>query len=113
MAPEQVKHKMVNERTDIYNFGATMYRLLTLRLPPPVMTEDGSPVDAKNWQRLFMPVKEANATAPPALCDLITACLDHNARQRPESMAQVQNILDKLTDELVDGPDDGLDAVEW
>src|SRR5207253_1909576 len=25
MAPEQVKHKMINERTDIYNFGGLMY----------------------------------------------------------------------------------------
>ena len=34
IAPEQAKHRMVNERTDIYNFGATMYRMLTFRLPP-------------------------------------------------------------------------------
>jgi serine/threonine protein kinase len=113
MAPEQARHKMVNERTDIYNFGATMYRLLTLRLPPPVVAEDGTPVDAKTWQRLFKPVNEAHAGAPPALCQLITSCLDHNARQRPETMAEVQNVLDKLADELVTGPDDGLDAVAW
>ena len=30
MAPETVAHKLINERTDIYNFGATMYRLVTL-----------------------------------------------------------------------------------
>jgi serine/threonine protein kinase len=113
MAPEQAKHKMVNERTDIYNFGATMYRLLTLRLPPPVVGEDGTPIDSKTWRRLFLPVQEANAAAPPVLAELITACLDHNARQRPESMAQVQNALDKLTDELVQGPEDGLDSVAW
>ena len=34
MAPETVEHKLINERTDIYNFGATMYRLATLQLPP-------------------------------------------------------------------------------
>src|SRR5947207_515551 len=32
MAPEQVQQKIANERTDIYNFGATMYRLVTCRL---------------------------------------------------------------------------------
>ena len=31
MAPEQVKHKMINDRTDIYNFGITMYRMVTWR----------------------------------------------------------------------------------
>src|SRR5437016_291240 len=37
IAPEQAKNKMVNERTDIYNFGAMMYRMLTLHLPPCVV----------------------------------------------------------------------------
>jgi len=113
MAPEQARHRMVNERTDIYNFGATMYRVLTLRLPPPAVVEDGTPMPPGTWKRLFVPVAQANKAAPPALCDLITACLAHNARQRPESMAQVQNALDKLVDDLVQGPDDGLDAVGW
>src|SRR5438046_5915290 len=31
MAPETARHGHVNERTDIYNFGATMYRLTTFR----------------------------------------------------------------------------------
>jgi len=33
IAPETVSHKLINERTDIYNLGATMYRLVTLQLP--------------------------------------------------------------------------------
>src|SRR5262249_18575492 len=37
MAPETAKHKMVNERTDIYNLGAAMYRMFTFRLPPPTI----------------------------------------------------------------------------
>src|SRR5262249_24975286 len=46
MAPETVEHKLVSERTDIYNFGATMYRLTTLQLPPCwVVGEDAIPMD--------------------------------------------------------------------
>src|SRR5262245_14182651 len=40
MAPEQAKNSMVNERTDIYNFGATMYRMLTWRLPPATISQE-------------------------------------------------------------------------
>ena len=34
IAPETVKQKIVNERTDIFNFGATMYRMFSWKLPP-------------------------------------------------------------------------------
>jgi serine/threonine protein kinase len=115
MAPEQARHKMVNERTDIYNFGVTTYRLVTWRLPPStVSAEDGGlPLDAKTWQRLFKPVQEFNAEAPPALCDLIHRCLSFNAVNRPERMSEVQGTLDHLVDELVTSPEDRLEALEW
>src|SRR5262249_30869264 len=37
MAPEQARQGMVSEASDIYNFGATMYRLVTWRLPPSTL----------------------------------------------------------------------------
>jgi serine/threonine protein kinase len=97
MAPEQVSHSLVNERTDIFNFGATMYRLTTWRLPPSCMTEQGSlPLDAKNWTRLLKPVQDCNAEAPPELCDLIHRCLSYKAHGRPERMSAVQEELEVL-----------------
>jgi serine/threonine protein kinase len=114
MAPEQVKHKMVNERTDIYNFGATMYRMVTWRFPPSVMTvEGGLPIDSKTWGRLFKPVQEYIPGAPPVLCDLIHRCLAFNAKERPERMSEIQGALDHLVDELVQSPEDKLEAMEW
>src|SRR6266542_1437740 len=41
MAPEQARGGTVTERTDVYNFGATMYRLVTFRLPPSAITSTG------------------------------------------------------------------------
>ncbi len=93
IAPEQAKHKMVNERTDIYNFGATMYRMLTFRLPPCVVSaeaEGGLPIDGKIWRNLFKPVDEFNAQAPAGLCELVHRCLSYEAVKRPERMAKVQ-----------------------
>jgi serine/threonine protein kinase len=114
IAPEQHKHKMVNERTDIYNLGATMYRMLTFRLPPCVVAADGGlPLDAKTWQRMYKPVEEFNAEAPPALCDLVKRCLTFHAAARPERMGEVQGTLDHLVDELVQKPEDRLENMEW
>jgi serine/threonine protein kinase len=114
MAPEQSKHRMVNERTDIYNFGATMYRMVTWRLPPSTTQEAGGlPVDARRWKDLFKPVQEFCPQAPRALCDLIHRCLSFNAMGRPERMGEVQGVLDRLSDELVTSPEDRLEALEW
>src|SRR5438105_4750724 len=114
IAPEQAKHKIVNERTDIYNFGATMYRMLTFRLPPSVVTvEGGLPIDSQTWQRMLKPVQEFNAAAPPALCHLVHHCLSFNPSQRPERVSEVQGALDHLVEELAREPEDRLENLEW
>jgi eukaryotic-like serine/threonine-protein kinase len=115
MAPEQAKNRLVNERTDIYNFGATMYRLVTMRLPPcTVSQEDGGlPIDAKTWQKLLKPVEEQAPDCPKALADLIHRCLSYNAHKRPERASEVQGELARLTEELVQSPEDRLEMLEW
>ncbi len=115
MAPETHKHKLVNERTDLFNFGATMYRMLTWRHPPSsISAEDGGlPLDQKIWQKLLKPVQEFNAEAPEALCELVDQCLAYNAHKRPERASEVQGKLDRLADELVTSPEDRLEALEW
>src|SRR2546421_1839117 len=53
MAPEQVRHSLANEKTDLYNFGATMYRLVTWRLPPSTVPAPGSPaITAKVFEKM-------------------------------------------------------------
>jgi serine/threonine protein kinase len=115
MAPEQTKNSVINERTDIYNLGATMYRMVTFRLPPntAAMDEGGMRMGAKMFDRLFKPVKEFNAAAPSALCNLIHQCLAFDAAKRPERMSEVQGSLDHLVDQLVQSPEDSLEAMEW
>jgi eukaryotic-like serine/threonine-protein kinase len=114
MAPEQAKHRMVSERTDIYNFGATMYRMVTFRLPPSVVQQEGGlQIDAKTWTRMLKPVLECNPQTPPALSELIHRCLSFNAAHRPERMSEVQSVLDRLADELMTSSDDRLEALEW
>jgi serine/threonine protein kinase len=115
MAPEQVKDCTANERSDIYNLGATMYRMVTTRLPPSSASPDGGglPLDAKTWARLLTPVQELAPEAPPELCDLIHRCLAFHPAERPARMSEVQGALDHLVDELVTSPEDRLEAMEW
>jgi serine/threonine protein kinase len=115
MAPETAKNKLVNERTDIYNFGALMYRLLTWRLPPAVISvEDGGmPIDAKMWERTFKPVKEFAPDAPKPLCELVEKCLAFKALNRPERASEIQEALDKFAEKLVQSPEDRLEMMEF
>jgi serine/threonine protein kinase len=115
MAPETAKNKLVNERTDIYNFGALMYRMVTWRLPPPTVSieEGGGPVDGKIWERNFKPVEEFAADAPKPLRELIHRCLSFKALGRPERASEIQGTLDHLAEQLVKSPEDRLEMMEF
>ena len=100
MAPETVEHKLVNERTDIYNFGATMYRLTTLQLPPAwVSGESALPMTRQVFKEQLKPVRSINPLVPEGLADMIHQCIQPNALKRPERMSEVQGTLDQLADE--------------
>ena len=107
MAPEQGRGGVVNERTDLFNLGATMYRMLTFRLPPPTFGDELE-LDAASWEKMLTPVRKLNRQAPEELCDIVHRCLAFEARLRPERASEVQGVLDRLVDELVQGPDDEL-----
>lgn len=114
MAPETAKNKQVNERTDIYNLGATMYRLLTDELPPAVFAPGGAlPMDGVTFLRLLKPVRELKPKTPRVLADLVERCISFEPGKRPERVSEVQGLLDRLADELVKAPADKLEALEW
>ena len=101
MAPETVKSKVINERTDIYNLGATMYRVTTTELPPCVMPgAESLRVGAKDFATRLKPVQQLNKAAPQALCDLIHRCLSYNPERRPERMGEVLEELTRLADDM-------------
>jgi serine/threonine protein kinase len=114
MAPEQLTDKVANEKTDMFNFGATMYRMMTWRLPPSTVPPEGAlPLDATMWERTLKPVNSYAPDAPLSLCKLIHACMAFEPKDRPERMSDVQAKLAKLVNGLVAGPEDELEGYEW
>ena len=100
IAPETATKKMVNERTDIYNFGATMYRLVTFQLPPDTIpAAEGLELEAGTFAELLKPVAEIMPGANAELAALIHQCLSFKALERPARMSEVQGTLDRLADE--------------
>src|SRR5262249_14309386 len=105
MAPETVTSRFVNEKTDMFNFGATMYRVVTCQLPPSVMPAAGTVrTNAKAYAEALKPVTQCIPWAPQAMCDVIHQFLHFNPENRPDRMTEVQGLLDNLADKL--GPPD-------
>jgi serine/threonine protein kinase len=113
MAPEQARSGTVDEQTDIYNFGATMYRLVTWRHPPSMAPVGDFVHDAKTFAVALKPVQEYNTSAPPKLCNLIHHCLSFKTQQRPNNVGDILPQLHDLVDDMVKTPEDALDSLEW
>jgi eukaryotic-like serine/threonine-protein kinase len=97
MAPETAKSRVINERTDIYNLGATMYRLTTMKLPPSVLPgADSLRIGGKAFNSMLTPVQELNKAVPTALADLIHRCLSYNPEKRPERVGEVLEDLKQI-----------------
>ncbi len=113
MAPEQAKKGIVNDQTDIYNLGATMYRLVTWRLPPsPIIEIELVRIDSRTRDKLLRPVEDCNPNAPPQLCQLIHRCLESKPGLRPR-MGEILDELNELAKTLIQSPADRLEAMEW
>src|SRR4051794_9051732 len=88
MAPEQVAERVVDERTDIYNLGATMYRMFTGRF-----AQQGIPMPGETGLRKLTAPTLIQPNIPRALNDLILSCLDINPDQRPVGLFEINNQL--------------------
>ncbi len=89
IAPESVIEKVIDERTDIYNLGATMYRMFTGRYANTGNLPKAGEV-VKN--KLVAPI-QLNPNIPGTLNETILACLQTSPDKRPAGMFEVQHQL--------------------
>jgi serine/threonine-protein kinase len=89
MAPETAIEKSVNAKSDIYNLGATMYRLFTGRF-----VQQGIPKPGDD-RKVTLPTK-LNPRIPADLNLLIVACLQSDPTKRPADMVEVREQLGKI-----------------
>ncbi len=100
LAPEQVMHRRVTPKTDIYNFGVLAHRLLTGTMRS--QRADGHAIGLSGMT--LRDVREMNPEVPERLAALVRACCAEKPQQRPESIGVVRERLRAIAAELGAGP---------
>jgi eukaryotic-like serine/threonine-protein kinase len=105
MAPEQANRQAITPKTDIYNFGATMYWILVREVIPTVLPPQD---DANIFSGALdtgmikppVPPHEKDPRIHPLLSKQILDCVQLHPDDRPESMELVLNRLELIADLL-------------
>jgi serine/threonine-protein kinase len=108
IAPEQVLRKPIDQRTDVFNLGATMYWTLTGKYFVTMI--QNAPAGAKRIEiesrRANAPPHELNPNVPVSLSRLALDCCEPNPDRRPRDMAQFLSRLEVIEHVLQRRPDD-------
>ena len=102
MAPEQVSNEALGPYTDIYAFGAVIYRILTRH-----GHHEGKSLRALLFavtNKPPIPLRERNANWPQALEDTIARSLDSDPEKRPTTALQLVNQVAEALSDVKDRP---------
>jgi serine/threonine-protein kinase len=94
IAPEQVKCAAVTIRTDVYNFGATMYWALTRRKLPTLFTAGKK--DNSFLLTDSIPTPHQLARVPEPLSQLVMECVRTSPSKRPNDMGEIGKRLELI-----------------
>ena len=95
MAPEQAEVEELTERTDVYNFGATIYWMLTGHEVPTA-----GPGNGTGKASIPTPASRLNPDVSVDLGEIINLCLEPNPHGRWKNMHAVVRQLDKVLDDM-------------
>lgn len=95
LAPEQARRKIVNARTDIFNFGATMYRVLSGK-PVPGQLRDAETKKLGGGDTLVPLIQQSNSAVPNEMDEFVRQCIRLDPAERPKCMELVRDRLAEI-----------------
>ena len=96
MAPEQMRRGWVDERTDVYNLGATIFHILTGKSVSGVVGTAGG------GEVILLPsaFHTLNIEVPPEFENLILQCTKPSPAERPATMERLKEQLEEIRKSL-------------
>jgi serine/threonine-protein kinase len=91
IAPEQVLRRPLDARTDVFNFGASLYWTITGKPIPTCLPKTGGAVLITD-QAVPLP-EELNPATPIPLSRLVMDCIQIQPNRRPATMTEVASRL--------------------
>jgi serine/threonine-protein kinase len=89
IAPEQVNRKPIDQRTDVFNLGATLYWNLTGKHIPTLYTVNKKGENSFLIDTRFDTPLDLNPKVPQAVSNLVMDCIATKREKRPEDMDAV------------------------
>jgi serine/threonine protein kinase len=93
ISPEQVRRDPVTFRTDIFNFGATLYWALSGKKLPTLFTLARGDNSLLSDDLMETP-RQINPAIPETLSNIVMECVRSNPLKRPESITVVKRRLE-------------------
>jgi eukaryotic-like serine/threonine-protein kinase len=94
MSPEQVRAQELDDRTDLFSFGALLYEMATGTLA--FRGETSALICEGVLNRIPVPALRLNPTLPPELERIITKCLEKDRTMRYQHASDVRTDLQRL-----------------
>lgn len=94
MSPEQIRGEWLDERSDLYSFGCTLYELLTGK--PPFTGSTQQELFSKHLKAPPPVLETIDSNITPEFAQLVRRCLAKDRRQRPGSAAEFLEELGKI-----------------
>jgi Protein kinase domain len=107
LSPEQLEKKKLDERSDLYSLGVTMYEIVTGVNPFP--QTNFAHLIANKSKNKFKPIEAHGIIVNNRLKKLIYKCMQHDPRKRVASAAELMRDLEKIHWSLTNkSPEDAL-----
>lgn len=91
LSPEQIRCAALDQRSDIYSFGCTLFHLLAGQ--PPYTGKDTNDLLNKHLKSMIPSIEAYNRNVTPEFSKLLRAMMAKTPEGRPNSMAEILETL--------------------